>query len=266
MSNFWPIEIPITLFLQNLGTWIEPLMSAFSFLGNEMFFLLVMTGLYWSIDSSLGLRVGFALLSSTSLNSFLKLIFKGARPYWFNDQVIAFNHEPSFGFPSGHAQSSVTVWGRIAYAVKKYWFWIIAVLIILGIGFSRIYLGVHFTSDVLGGWLIGIIFLIVFILLEKPFIKWWQKRKFSSQVIIAFGISFALIAITVGLLAGVAKWHMPETLKTTEKLNLIDQHFLIESELDREIILSGFESAFSNAGILLGMIIGASMLHRLGGS
>jgi len=149
--------------------------------------------------------------------------------------------------------------------VKKYWFWIIAVLIILGIGFSRIYLGVHFTSDVLGGWLIGIIFLIVFILLEKPFIKWWQKRKFSSQVIIAFGISFALIAITVGLLAGVAKWHMPETLKTTEKLNLIDQHFLIESELDREIILSGFESAFSNAGILLGMIIGASMLHRLGG-
>jgi membrane-associated phospholipid phosphatase len=265
MTYFWPIETPVTLLLQNMGLWLKPIMSAFTFLGNELFFLVVMTGLYWCINSSLGIRVGFALLSTTTLNSWIKLAVKGARPYWFSDKVVAYSHEPSFGFPSGHSQSAVAVWGRIAYSVKKVWAWIVAIILILGIGISRIYLGVHFTTDVLSGWLIGIIFLIGFIMLEKPISKWWQNKKFSNQVIIAFFLSFILMAIEITLLAGVASWKFPEAWKTTAKINMIEQHQVIESELDREIVITGFEGTFSNGGIIFGMIVGISMLKKLGG-
>lgn len=265
MSYFWPIETPVTLFLQNLGLWLKPIMAGFTFLGNELFFLIVMTGLYWCLNASLGIRIGFALLSSTTLNSWLKLAVRGPRPYWISDKVIPFTHEPSFGFPSGHAQIAATVWGRIAYGVKKFWFWIIAVILVLGIGISRIYLGIHFTSDVIAGWLIGIIFLVGFILLEKPVSRWWLQRKYSSQVITAFFLTFILMAIELILLAGVAKWNFPEAWKTTEKMNLIASGQIINTELDREIVTSGFEGVFSNGGILFGLIAGISMLNKLGG-
>lgn len=265
MSFFWPIETPVTLFLQNLGLWLKPIMQALTFLGNELFFLIVMTALYWCLDAGLGIRVGLALLFNTSLNGWIKLAFKGARPYWFSDQVSAFGHEPSFGFPSGHSQSAVVVWGRIAHNLKKVWFWILASILILGIGISRIYLGVHFTSDVVVGWAIGIIFLIIFVLLEKPVSKWWLKNKFSSQVIMAFFLSFLLIVIEIALLALLAKWQLPETWKTTAKMNMIEQHLVINSELDLELLINGFESIFSNGGIIFGMIAGISMLKKLGG-
>lgn len=265
MPYFWPIETPVTIFLQNLGIWLKPIMSAFTFLGNELFFLIVMTALYWCIDASLGIRVGFALLSSSTLNSWFKLIFRGARPYWISDKVKPFSQETSFGFPSGHSQSAVTVWGRIAYSLKKFWFWIIAVILILGIGISRIYLGVHFTSDVIAGWLIGIIFLVVFILLEKPVSRWWLSKRYSSQVIMAFFLTFILMAVEIALLAGVAKWKFPDAWKSIEKQNLIVTGQVITSEPDRALIMSGFDGVFSNGGILFGLIVGISMLNKLGG-
>jgi hypothetical protein len=118
---------------------------------------------------------------------------------------------------------------------------------------------------VISGWLIGIILLIGFILLEKPVSHWWQKKKYSSQVIIAFFTSFFLIAVEVALLAGVTKWQFPESWKTTAKLNMIEQHQIIESEMDRALSINAFENAFSNGGIIFGMIAGVSMLKKMGG-
>jgi len=76
----------------------------------------------------------------------------------------------SYSFPSGHAFGSVVIFGLIAYLAARYWSppwnWLtaagIALLIIL-IGLSRVYLGAHFPSDVLGGWFLGgvVLFLII---------------------------------------------------------------------------------------------------------
>ena len=87
------------------------------------------------------------------------------------------------------------IWNRVALWLKRVWVWIFAVLITLGIAFSRIYLGVHFISDVLGGLLFGVIFLGIFVLLEKPVIRVWKRISFPMQIGTGFLISWILIGI-----------------------------------------------------------------------
>src|SRR6185369_3045947 len=89
--------------IQSSGAWLEALMKFFSFLGSQNFFFLVLPLVYWSINASVGLRVGFILIASSSLNGIIKLIFAGPRPYWVSQKVIPFASESSFGVPSGHA-------------------------------------------------------------------------------------------------------------------------------------------------------------------
>jgi len=68
----------------------------------------------------------------------------------------------SWGFPSGHASHAVTLWGSISLYVKKTWVYLTAVMMIVFISFSRMYLGRHFLADVLGGLLLGFIVALVF--------------------------------------------------------------------------------------------------------
>jgi membrane-associated phospholipid phosphatase len=267
LVKMWPLEIPITVFFQNLGTWLLSIMQGFSFLGNEMFFLIIMTGLYWCIDASLGIRVGIALLSTTSLNSWLKMSIRGSRPYWFSEKVIGYANESSFGMPSGHAQIATVVWGRIAAWLKKAWVWVICILLIILIGLSRIYLGVHFSSDVVVGWLVGIAFLLIFVFLEKPISRGWLKQKFSTQVILAFLISLVLIGIDILLVYLTSLASLDPQWTSTAKANLLKSGIDLGSSFDLKtaIVTESYTGAYSNAGIVFGMLVGISMLKKLGG-
>jgi len=103
------------------------------------------------------------------LNLLLKNIFLRQRPDFPN----AFYHESGYSFPSGHAMMSVLFYGIMSYLVIKIikgWKWKVsmtigALTLILLIGLSRIALGVHYLTDVLGGWSAGLTWLITCILL-----------------------------------------------------------------------------------------------------
>ncbi len=84
------------------------------------------------------------------------------RPYWLTDKIKAGAFHDSFGLPSGHSQNSAAVWGWTAKENNKtVATWILSVMILL-IGLSRIFLGVHFISDVLLGWTIGAVLVLIF--------------------------------------------------------------------------------------------------------
>ena len=123
-------------------------------LGDESFYLLLFPFLLWCVDFHLGIRVGIIFLLSVYANNGIKEIFQQPRPFDILPEIQKV-HASGYGFPSGHAQSSMVVWGSIAYWKKQIWIRNFSVLLILLIGFSRIYLGVHFPTDILGGWLIG---------------------------------------------------------------------------------------------------------------
>lgn len=108
-------------------------------------------------------------VTGSSLSVFiLKIFFNKERP------VKAFYFESSPSLPSGHASIAIAMYGFLLFSVashkghpyKKATVWILTLIIIL-IGFSRLYLGVHYLSDVLIGYLIGLFWLLISIKLEK---------------------------------------------------------------------------------------------------
>ena len=112
---------------------------------------------YWSPEKFS--RIAMLLFISGLINGFLKDYFQDPRP------ATEFMLDPrigqSYGWPSGHAQIAVTLWGLIAIEFKNNWLTTFCVLMIGLVSFSRIYLGVHDIGDVFAGLLIGTIILTV---------------------------------------------------------------------------------------------------------
>lgn len=117
-------------------------------------------------NKKIGLSIFSNLIIITVLNQLLKRILQRPRPTDF--RII---EETGYSFPSGHSMVSMAFYGYLIYLIYKYvenryvkWISIVLLsILICAIGVSRIYLGVHYTSDVLGGFLVSISYLILFI-------------------------------------------------------------------------------------------------------
>ncbi len=110
-----------------------------------------------------------AFIFSRMLDPLLKLVFQRGRPQLW--EIIA--RPASYSFPSGHALSSTIVYGLAAYLLarlnpqRRWSYWLGAAVWVFLIGFSRLYLGVHWPSDVLAGFVLGFALVYVFAYLHK---------------------------------------------------------------------------------------------------
>ena len=175
MDAIFQWGLDFIIMIQQIDTpLLDSFFRAITSLGDELFYLLLFPFLLWCVDFYLGIRVGIIFLLSVYLNNGLKEIFQQPRPFDILPQIQKV-HAYGYGFPSGHAQSSLVVWGSIAYWKKQIWIRNLSVLLILLIGFSRIYLGVHFPTDILGGWLFGGLILglsyFIFLKIKLDFIQ-----------------------------------------------------------------------------------------------
>lgn len=255
MDGLMLLEVEFTLAVQNLGAWLAPVLSWFTFLGNEEFYLVVVPFLYWCVDSAFGLRIGTMLMATSALNSAIKLVFTSPRPYWVDGRVQAYIGETSFGTPSGHSQNAAALWGLSAAKLRSKWAWPVALAVILIIGFSRVYLGVHFVRDVLAGWLIGFVLLAVFLWLEKPLVTWFRGLTTARQVLWS-ALSAAAILL-MGLLARLVLggWQLPPDWAA----NALAAY--PEEAID-PLSLNAF---FTAGGTWFGLLSGVAVLLRRGG-
>jgi hypothetical protein len=171
--------------------------------------LLIIPLLYWCLDARLGLRAGLALLLSASLNSALKLALASPRPYWYSPEVAALAFEPTFGLPSGHAQNAVAVWGVLAAGIGRRWAWGLALLLMLLIGVSRVYLGVHFPTDVLAGWALGALVLYLFLRWAGPIERGASQWALRRQIVTVVISSLLMLAPSLLFVLALGAWELP---------------------------------------------------------
>ena len=151
---------PIAKFITNFGGAI---------------FLAVLTIILFILikNKKIGASIFSNLAIITALNQLLKNILQRPRPTEY--RII---EETGYSFPSGHSMISMAFYGYLIYLIykyvkNKYVKWIsmaLLSLLICSIGISRIYLGVHYTSDVLGGFLISISYLVMYISAVNKFL------------------------------------------------------------------------------------------------
>jgi membrane-associated phospholipid phosphatase len=249
MQPILDFGVRLIVVLQGLGSWLELPMKFFSFLGTEDFFMVVLPVLYWCVDSNLGIRVAVILMLSGSFNDVFKMALHGPRPYWYSTKVYALATETSFGAPSGNAQNAAAVWGILAAGLRKWWAWLVAILLILLIGLSRLYLGVHFPHDVLFGLLIGGLLLWLVLRFWDPVVAWAKKKNLSQQIITAFLASLALFLLPLipFVWLKVIHWQPPQewAAYATQAISL--------------------EGASTSAGTFFGLMAGLAWLVHKGG-
>jgi membrane-associated phospholipid phosphatase len=194
LESLVPWGIEVIVWVQAMSNpFFNAIFKALTFLGNKEFYLLVLPIVYWCVHRQTGMALGYASLLSAWLNDLVKHLFKIPRPEAFDARVRVLAEETIPSFPSGHAQNAVVNWGYLAYRFRNRNFAVIAVLLILGIGLSRIVLGVHFPQDVIGGWLIGLVLLLIYIWAEPPVERWLVRQSVVTQLVLAAGMPVVLI-------------------------------------------------------------------------
>lgn len=150
-------------------------MRALSFIGSWMVLVpVVAVGFFWLLvrgSRREALIFGGVVGGASLLNVYLKLVFERPRP----SPLWALAEEASFSFPSGHSVAAFAFYGVIAYLIfrrlksrhTRVALVVAAVVFILTMGASRVYLGVHYPSDVAAGYLVGFVWLATVVLASR---------------------------------------------------------------------------------------------------
>ena len=130
----------------------------FTFLGNPISYVVFLSIIYLCIDEKKAVKLAYTAAFAVSLNTFIKDLLKVPRPY-VRDVSLKTFEEDGYSTPSGHAQTSSAFWIVLAPMIKtkhtKTRNLIIGIIIFL-IGLSRVFFAVHYPTDVLLGWVIGV--------------------------------------------------------------------------------------------------------------
>lgn len=178
---FFDWEVSLILWLQahmgSAGTAIASFLSVF---GNELACVAVIGFLYWCYDKRFGRFVGMNVLFGAVLGPMIKNVFVRRRPYFDNPEIHCLKpvdksadiydiSAQQYSLPSVHCINAVAVYGSLAKYLKKKAVTVIAVVLTLFIGVSRFCLGVHYPTDVLCGWLIGLVVIFAVPWLQSKF-------------------------------------------------------------------------------------------------
>ncbi|MCF7953417.1 MAG: phosphatase PAP2 family protein [Spirochaetales bacterium] len=161
--------------------WIQQFRSPFmdavfqgiTMLGEVTLYIVILTAVYWCFSKEYGAEMTFTLLFSGLVNSSLKLAFHTQRPIGIEGIASLREHTATgYSFPSGHTQSAASFWFFLMLTQKRLWTYLIGGVLMFLVAFSRLYLGVHWPMDVVGG--------ILFALFSVYLGRWLFRIGFSD--------------------------------------------------------------------------------------
>jgi glycerophosphoryl diester phosphodiesterase len=162
--------------------WLTPIAQGFTELGYPQFFIALLPLLYWALDKKLATRLALMIIFTAIVNGFLKDLFNNPRPPDMYSLDPRIDSGVSYGMPSGHAQVAAAMWLWLAWEIRRWWAWPIAIFIALGVAFSRIYVGVHDLEDITVGFALGALSVPLFAWLISPRFHGWRATHWSVQI------------------------------------------------------------------------------------
>ncbi|MFX1254500.1 MAG: phosphatase PAP2 family protein [Promethearchaeota archaeon] len=183
-----PGEEAVNIFLQSFSSpLLDFIFQIITLLGDELFIIFLLVVVFWAIEKRMGFLLAIVLMFSQTLNWLLKSLFALPRPYVeFPSQVNLIGPEElSFAFPSGHSQNIATIWPFLTGWLRNKWLALLTIILIILVPLSRIYLGVHYLSDVIGGVFFGLIIVAGYFLLAERLQELWDRFTYQQQIVIA---------------------------------------------------------------------------------
>ncbi len=216
------MDLKIVEAVQKMETeFLDGLFSLLTRFGEEIFFICTFLILYWCLGYNKAFKFAFFYVCSVLINGVIKAIVKRPRPWMASNTVE--NKLPASGlsFPSGHSQSVSAISTFVVYDIyknknNKKWLkitaLIIAVILCLTVGFTRLYLGQHYLTDVLAGLTLGVALMLLlnFIVSKIPENL---KNKINLEVVLAILSLIMLLAVVI-----VGMFDLGLSYKTTLKL------------------------------------------------
>ena len=171
----------IQSWLGDVGTVIA---SIFSEMGEQLVCVAVLGFLYWCWEKEYGKYVGLNVLVGITLNPMIKNIFLRRRPYFDNPGIKCLKpvergadiydiSAQGYSFPSGHSTNSVTLYTSLGLYKKNRILMILGVILPLLVGISRFCVGVHYPTDVVCGWALGLIVVFFVPMLQRAIKNRW---------------------------------------------------------------------------------------------
>lgn len=171
------METAILRFFESIRSgFLTPFFGFFSLFGEAATIALVVILLYWLLAGRAGEQIAVTLLTSLPVNVIMKHAIARPRPYAAgvvsrvdvdNFLVSTRNLGDALSFPSGHAQFTTCLSSSISFKARRWWVWGLSLVFVLLVACSRLYFGVHYPTDVLAGFLLGILATLVWDLIYR---------------------------------------------------------------------------------------------------
>jgi len=237
------LEQQISL-LQQIYSWRTPYLDPFfrflNYFDTEYFFIFLIPLIWFGFSWRWGLRIFYLLIFSSFVNAYCKDLFALPRP----DPHFALILLNSYGFPSGAAQTSLLLGSLLIHYGKKNWLWALGLSYILLISFSRLYLGVHYPLDLIGGWTIGLILFLLYLYLCPRIEAFFSKRSPLFALAASVGIPLLFIALyphpkIIYLMSSMIAVGIGMLLSLHYKLYLKEPHGILHRLLPTAIAIAG---------------------------
>ncbi|MGE5196140.1 MAG: phosphatase PAP2 family protein [Anaerolineae bacterium] len=194
------------------SSWMDGFFKAWNFVDTAYFSIIAISLVWYLWDRRIGIRLFYILVISLVLNKLLKSLFDQPRPCQV-DPLVGILCSASPGFPSGAAQTAAIFCGVVFIECRRPLYRWMALAFAFFLCFSRVYLGVHYPTDILGGLVVGSLLLVMYAKIFPLFQKIWKVAAIAFPFLLlflglvvsmssfwVFYLFFSTLGIAVGLM------------------------------------------------------------------